>query len=313
MRIFWILFLFFEFFRIIYTDAQVCHGVKVIVTENGKCIDNFLELAFEDEFEANSLDVTKWFFVQPWGNHSERGFNASLEYQTDGLNYEFGDGKLRLAVKNEKIYAKAVQSLDSNYLLEDGLPNFRGWDYTAGMIFSKQDFGYGKYEMRCKIPKGKSFWSVFWLFGNDNDEIDVFEFWNSENVFGKYSEKKLCTEGHMTTHANGKMCPSHYTDEDFSKDFHIYSMVWNNNKIEWYVDGKLKRVSYKFYTLLGQPLDCDQIKADNFYILDKTYPLHPNLHIGVSIGIQPGKNAPDASTPFPSYLEIDYVRFYKFK
>lgn len=308
MRLFIVLFILSGFS----VKAQVCHGKKVMLIENGSSPENRLELVFEDNFDEDSLDQTKWHYTQPWANHSKDGFNSSLEYQTDGLNYEFGNSKLRLVVKDEKIYAKAIRSLDSNYVLTDGLPNLRWWDYTAGMIYSKQEFGYGKYEMRCKIPKGKSFWSVFWLFGIDNDEIDVFEFWNEENIFGKYVEKKLSTEGHMTTHANGKMCQNHYTGDDFSQAFHTFTLVWNNYKIEWYVDGELKRRSYKFYTTLGQPVDYNGLEKDQVYILDQTFPLHASLHISVSLGIQKGENKPDSSTPFPSSIEIDYIRFWRF-
>jgi beta-glucanase (GH16 family) len=291
--------------------AQICHGESVIVTGDGQCNDGPLLLSFEDNFDNDTLDITKWLFTQPWGNHSERGFNNSLEYQTNGQNYEFANGILKLMVRKEKIYAKAIASCDSTYVLQDGGPNLRWWPYTAGMIYSKDEFGYGKYEMRCKIAKGKSFWSVFWLFGIENDEIDVFEFWNEENIFGEYNSEKSATKGHMTSHTNGRMCETNYNGEDFSKQFHTYTLVWDNYKIEWFVDGNLKRRSYKFYSLLGQGLDCNSIKANEPYILDRTFPLHPKLHIGVSFGVQPGKNAPDKSTPFPSSLEIDYIRYYK--
>ncbi|MBI2722240.1 MAG: glycoside hydrolase family 16 protein [Bacteroidetes bacterium] len=292
--------------------TQVCHGKKVMVTENGKkSLENY-ELVFEDDFKDPQLDLSKWLYTQPGSNHSIEGFNVSLEYQTDGLNYEFTNDILKLLVKDEKIYAKAVQSLDSNYLLKDGLPNLRWWDYTAGMIYSIPSFGFGKYEIRCKIPKGKGFWSVFWLYGKDDDEIDVFEFWYEDNMFGKYQEKRLSTVGHMTTHANKKMCETNYTGEDFSLDYHVFSVTYTNEKIEWYVDGIIKRTSYKFYTLLGQPISGEDIKAGQMYIMDKTYPLN-ELHISVSLGIQPGKKAPDAKTPFPSSLDVDYIRFYRWK
>lgn len=290
---------------------DVCHGKKVLLIEDGKCTGENLQLYFEENFTDTVLNQSKWFFTQPWANHSSKGFIHSLEYQTDGLNYRFVEDHLGLVVKKERFYASAIKYQDSSMLLADGLPNRRWWDYTAGMVYSKESFGHGKFEIRCKIPKGKGFWSVFWLFGENNEEIDVFEFWNEENIFGKFQEKKLTTECHMTTHGNRKMCLTAFRAEDFSKEFHTYTLVWSNNKIEWFFDGELKRTSYKFYTLTGQPIECTLINKWEPYILNQTYPLG-RLHIGVSIGIQAGKNAPDDKTPFPSELLIDYIRYWKY-
>ena len=150
------------------------------------------------------------------------------------------------------------------------------------------------------------------MFGINNEEVDVFEFLNENNVWGNYSEKKLTTECHMTTHGEGEKCPNHVVFSDFSKEFHTYTLVWTNNKIQWFIDGDLMRTSYKFYNLLGQPLDCDQIRAGDILIMDRTYPLH-DLHLAVSLGLQSGKNAPDESTQFPAFLEIDYIRYWEFK
>ena len=43
-----------------------------------------------------------------------------------------------------------------------------------------------------------------------NNEIDVFEFWNPHNMFGKYSPKKLSMIHHMTVHYNKKMSSKSY-------------------------------------------------------------------------------------------------------
>jgi len=282
------------------------------MTSSGQCTGTELELVLDDNFDIPSLNENNWLYTQPWANHSSKGFNHSLEYQTDGLNYKWAEGILKLEVRKEKYLAKAINYWDSAVILDDGMPNKRWWDYTAGMIFSKADFGFGKYEMRCKVPKGKGLWSVFWMFGTENEEIDVFEFWNENNMWGNYTEKKLDTECHMTTHGGGEMCPTHIQVSDFSQEFHTYTLVWMNNKIQWFIDGDLKRTSYKFYSLLGQPLDCDQIKQNDMLLMDKTFPLR-NLHIGVSIGVQPGKNAPDDNTVFPAFIEIDYIRYWSFK
>ncbi len=307
--------LFFLFFLTIqFVRGQVCDGEKVFVIENGSCNYNDWELVFEDTFDGAKLDDTKWLNALPWGRHLQSGFNGSLEYPTDGKNFEFSNGILKIAVRPDSIYAKGIEYLDSNFVFDDGLLNLRWWPYTSGLIFCKEQFGYGKYEMRCKLPKGKGLWSAFWLFGQVGDtrsEIDIFEFWNQDNMFGNFDPKKLSVEHHMTLHYKDQMCETNYIGADFSAQFHTFTMEWDNYKIEWYVDGVLKRRSTKFYTLLGQVVDCNSIKANEPYILNRDYPMKSMLNIIVSLGVQSGKNAPDETVAFPSYLNIDYIRYYK--
>ncbi len=290
--------------------AQVCHVNKIKVVEKEKCPTENFTLVFEDNFE-NGFDTSKWFYTQPWANHSTKGTLYSIEYFTNGENYIFDNGILKLVARNEKYYAKAVNYEDSAMTLKDGLPNLRWWDYTSGMIYSKKTFGQGKFEIRAKIPKGKGFWSACMLFGEENDEVDVFEFWNEHSATGKYKEDKLASECHMSTHAKGKSCTVHSTMEDYSKEFHTYTFIWNNNKIVFYIDSVVQRESWKYHNAIKRPVDCEKIKEGKTYKIDRTYPTH-DLHISLGLSIQAGENAPDEKTVFPSELEIDYIRYWQY-
>lgn len=134
--------------------------------------------------------------------------------------------------------------------------------------------------------------------GSVNNEIDVFEFWDDNT-----------NKHHMTVHYNGQMCGTDYNGPDYSSSFHTFTVVWNNYKIEWYVDGNLKRRSTKFYTMLGQTVDCNGIQAFGQYIMDKVFPKDP-MNIIANVAIQTGTFAPDNSTTFPNSMEIDYIRYY---
>ena len=79
------------------------------------------------------------------------------------------------------------------------------------------------------------------------------------------------------------------TREDFSANWHTYAVDWEPNVIIWYVDG-IERLRY----------------TDTTRIVKKPMYLIANLAVG---GDSPG--APDASTSFPSYYEIDYIRVWK--
>lgn len=111
---------------------------------------------------------------------------------------EIDNGIIKLITKEEYIYDKVVPYEPDNLILDDGTYNKRGFDYTSGMIYSNRKFGYGKYEIKCKLPKGKGFWPAFWVFGGpDYNEIDVFEFWNEYNLGIYYDPSKLSKVAHL--------------------------------------------------------------------------------------------------------------------
>jgi beta-glucanase (GH16 family) len=198
-------------------------------------------------------------------------------------------------------------------VLEDGKINTRTYNYTSGWIETKQKYHYGKYEIRCKIPKGKSLWPAFWIYGEKdgvNNEIDVFEFWNPQGVFGQYKPGKLSMEHHMTIHYNRKMSGKSYTGPDYSSDFHTFTIVWDSTKIEWYVDGDLKRTATQYLTKRGKNVNCDEVKSGKTYYINPIFPNCP-MSILANIAMQNGKNSPDEHTFDNPVYEIDYIRYYK--
>ena len=86
-------------------------------------------------------------------------------------------------------------------------------------------------------------------------------------------------------------------------------MIWDGYNVEWYVDGELKRRSTKFYSILGQTLDCNDLKANSLYLLNEGFPAD-EMNIIFNLAIENGKNSPNKSTPFPLEFIIDYIKFY---
>ena len=81
--------------------------------------------------------------------------------------------------------------------------------------------------------------------------------------------------------------------EDFSQKFHVFSIVWDANKIEWRVDDNI------FFT--GNKTD-----VTGNYPFDNTFFFILNLAVG---GAWPGN--PDGTTVFPQRMIVDYVRVYQ--
>ena len=282
---------------------------KIIAKADANCMEEKWTLEFEDNFDGNNLDLNKWK-NREYSQGSFENEGSSEYYTLDNIKVE--NGICKIIPKKETIIRKAVSWKADSLILQDGKINTRQYDYTSGWIETKQYFHYGKFEIRCKIPKGKSMWPAFWMYGEKdriNNEIDVFEFWNPTNSFGKYTPKKLSKIHHMTIHYNKKMSGKKYEGEDFSKDFHTFTVVWDSTKIEWFVDGQLKRTSTYYQTKRGKDVDCKDVKAGNTYYLNPIFP-NEKMAILANLALQSGKNSPDENT-FNSVFEIDYIRYYK--
>lgn len=80
---------------------------------------------------------------------------------------------------------------------------------------------------------------------------------------------------------------------DFSDAFHVFSLVWDRNKITWYLDNK----SFKEFS---------NTTSTSGYPFNKPFFFIMNVAVG---GNWPG--APDNTTVFPQELVVDYIRVFQ--
>jgi beta-glucanase (GH16 family) len=196
--------------------------------------------------------------------------------------------ELRTHSNNEQqYYAK------DGYGIKNGILRFKaekrkmgGMPYTSGMIssFGKFKQKYGWFEIRARFPKGKGMWPAFWLLPVTEDwppEIDILE------ILG-HDLQKVYFSTHFKTKTSGhEYKTGFWVGPDFSKDFHTIAVEWNPGECIWYVDGVER---YRHH---------EGVSDEPMYIL-------ANLAVG---GDWPGM--PDATTTFPAYMEIDYIRVYR--
>ena len=237
--------------------VSVCRSAEPTVLRGWK-------LTFQDEFDGPALDTTKWNPNDPWGAERNRELQA---YVKDA--FEVRQGILTIkADKGQATYA--------------GKPRA----YTSGMMTTYGKFSqeYGRFEIRCRVPKGKGLWPAFWLLPEPlgwPPEIDVLEILGHET-----------TKVYMTHHFidNQKKHSSHggsWSGPDFSEQFHEFAVEWSTNALVWFVDG------------------VERYRSGNSIPHGKMY-LLVNLAVG---GDWPG--APDDKTRFPAAYEVDYVRAYE--
>ncbi|MCC5894506.1 MAG: glycoside hydrolase family 16 protein [Alkalibacterium sp.] len=247
------------------------------------------QLTWNDEFDGESLDLTKWRidtgngfwsgdeWVDGWGN------NEKQSYQEDNVRLE--DGRLILEAREEQVSD------------EHGT-----YDYTSGKILSDGLFSqaYGRFEASMKLPEGQGYWPAFWMMPQDDTyggwaasgEIDIMENRGSEtNKIG--GAIHYGGEWPLNTYSAGEYT---FTGENRTTDFNTYSVEWEPEEIRWYVNDDL------YYRTSDWRSDGGYYPApfnQEFFII-------LNLAVGGWYG-----GEPDATTEFPAQVEVDYVRVYE--
>ena len=247
------------------------------------------ELIWEDNFEINGKpNPDKWSY--------ETGFVRNLEKQiyTKRLkNARIRNGKLELKAIKENFRNKQYDPKGTNYRINTPLAK-----YTSASIHTakKFEFQYGRVDVRAKLPKGKGVWAAIWMLGANFDEV-VYP--NAGEIDIMEHVGKEPDEIHSTVHypwpgkigyrSRGKK----FQISDPSEDYHIYSVDWDQDQIEFFVDGK------SFYTF--------QIKDTD----PENNPFHQPFYIILNLAI--GGNWPGAidNSIFPQKFLIDYVKVYK--
>jgi hypothetical protein len=166
-------------------------------------------------------------------------------------------------------------------------------DYLTSCVWSRQEFQYGYFECRCKVPSGKGLWPAFWLYGqNQKDEIDFME------MKGENADKV-----HVDIH-----CPDNCDktaggffgvkkdwggwvkmEDNLTDDWVVFSGVWMPNSLTYYVNGV----------------------AVSHFNGDFATPMNVIANLSVARDNGPFKPGPDEKTIFPNEFLVDYIRVWK--
>jgi beta-glucanase (GH16 family) len=163
----------------------------------------------------------------------------------------------------------------------------RGRPYRSGMIVSHPGFAqrYGYFELRARLPRGRGLWPAFWLLplptGTWPPELDVME------QIGSQPQTLLMAQHYRDADGVHRRQVGTWSGPDFTAGFHTFALSWGPEAIVWYVDGVERFRSRR------------HIPAQAMYVL-------VNLAVGGELA-----GEPDASTRFPSRMEVDYLRVWE--
>ncbi|HHE0437850.1 TPA: family 16 glycosylhydrolase, partial [Vibrio parahaemolyticus] len=264
------------------------------------------EYTFDDNTDLNDWyfeegNEPEYFLPRADGTLRNPGWgNQEQQYFTKSGNAEISDGNLVITAK--------VQTSPPD---RDG----NTFDYTSARMISKGGFEFekGRLEIRAKMPEGPGLWPALWLLGAnfsdlpdglrsatpeqwpDCGEIDLMEMvgQNTREIKGTiHAPQSFAATGVGTAYHLDENTPS------FSEDFHTYTLEWDDDEIEWYIDGNLYHVVNKHELI--------DMGREASWVFDKEFFLIMNVSVGGTM----------AGDPIPSQwvkptMEVDYVKVYQ--
>jgi beta-glucanase (GH16 family) len=244
---------------------------------------------WSDEFKGTALDLAKWSYtVDDLG-----GGNHELQYY--------------VALPSNSFIA------DGNFVLRARKIDYMGRTWTSAKVttLGTASFTYGYVEARMKVPQGQGMWPAFWMLPKDttyghwptSGEIDIMEILggNPNTLYGTLHYGQPWPKNE---HLSGiKVMPA---GTAFSDDFHVYGVDWQEDHIDWYLDGEryatIKATDKQWQTgAQGSPPST----APGGWPFNKPFYMILNLAVG---GDWPG--APDPALT-GGELVVDYVRAYQ--
>jgi len=265
-------------------ELQVTKGTNIISSKQTININfddpNYLStltLTWADEFNGTNVSSSNWTFEtgdNGWGNNE-------LQLYTNGSNAEVQDGKLIITAKKVNDNT-AVGSYTSTRIITKG----------------KQEFTYGKIEVRAKLPSGKGIWPAIWMLGSNIGtvnwpacgEIDIMEYVG-------YQPNTVHATIHTTSGSGGSGSGISISLPSCEEEFHNYGIFWTEKYIKFYIDSP-DNVTYTY---------SPATKTEQNWPFNKPAFLILNIAVGGNWG---GAQGIDNSI-FPQKMEIDYVRVYQ--
>ncbi|EMR00682.1 family 16 glycosylhydrolase [Cesiribacter andamanensis] len=234
-----------------------------------------MQLVWQDEFSGSQLNGANWTFetgtgAGGWGNNE-------LQYYRQE-NTAVRDGYLIITAKQEA---------------------FGGRQYTSSRIKTqgKQEFQYGRIDIRAVLPQGQGIWPALWMLGAnfptvgwpESGEIDIMEM-----IGGAGRENTVHGTIHWSNAGNYATFGRSYRLQEgtFADEFHVFSLVWDAGRLRWLVD------DVQFNEVDITPAELSEFQQKFFLIF--------NVAVG---GNWPGN--PDANTSFPQRMVVDYVRVFQ--
>ena len=193
-------------------------------------------LVWQDEFDGNELDESKWNFREYfWGKKSPT-------FSREGVSVD-GNSNLVIALvkKGDDFYSGHLQTGSLTY----DIPKDTNGMWPFGK-FEKAKFmhKFGYYEIRCRLPKNPGWHAAFWLQApgigsHPNAKYCGVETDIMENYRQHTEGLMLCGNG-FGGYGKDSVWPGHFRFPfvETADGWHYYGVDWNKDGYTFYADGK---------------------------------------------------------------------------
>lgn len=263
--------------------------VSVFVLLAARClaaaeVDGWM-LDWNEEFSRDGLvDERTWNYEVGFMRNRERQYYVGRRSE----NCRVEKGRLVLTARKEGWKNDWYFPGNGNWAHQIEYASF-----TSASITSVRKFGYGRFEIRAKLPARAGAWPALWLLGDtcrrDRDdptrqdwpacgEIDVAEIWghHPEKMQGALHSPEGDVSGSLVLESG----------QSFDDGYHVYALDWQPGRIDMYFDGR------KYFS-----------HATDYFSRP--------MFLLVNLALGGGKNeALVDAAEYPIEMKVDYIRHY---
>ena len=260
-----------------------------------------MRLVWSDEFDIDGRPSMDWTFQYGFQrNHEAQWYQSQNAFVKDGC----------LVIEGRREHRR-----NPNYVAgsSDWRTNREFIEYTSSCLTTQlsQQFLYGRFEIRAKIPTATGAWPAIWLLGNkwewpQNGEIDIMEYYIKNDQPSILANACWGSDQRWNAVWDSSVIPfTHFTDKDpqWADKFHVWRMDWDEHFIRIYLDDELLNEVDLSKTQNGGYDGNHENPFANHVPGFKHY-----LLLNLALGSNGGE--PDI-TQFPLRYYIDYVRVYQ--
>lgn len=275
----------------------------------GKTVEEMEEagytLVWSDEFDGDSLDLTKWDYQigngQTASNNAGWG-NQEAEYYTNSENnVSVSDGYLTITALKETVTDPA----EGTFYYTSG--RIRTTSDVNGQLFATK---YGRIEAQMILPTEEGAWPAFWMLPQDQYIYNGWAASGELDIMEGYGDKPNVVGG--TIHYGSQWPNNIYKGQSYYFDnttdtsvFHTYGVEWEPGKITWFVDDEAFYTADTWYSITAGTAENNTFDAPfdvPFYIL---------LNVAVNGTWDAGEaDNGDYTGNGKSSMIVDYVRVY---
>jgi beta-glucanase (GH16 family) len=277
------------FFAVLWFLASPMHGAETNTVPSAVADStNDWKLVWYDEFDTNGPpNRANWNYEQGFVRNNElQWYQPENAFCTNGLLV---------------IEARREHKPNPNFITNStNWKTSREWiDYTSASLTSRklQEFKYGKFEMRARIDTRPGSWPAFWTLGATPGigwpacgEVDIMEYYRNMVL----ANVAYSVNG-QAVWSSSRKSPAELGGDGWPKEFHIWTMDWDTNKMDLLLDDRLMN-------------HFDLAAADKS---DHGNPFHGPMYFILNQAIGGDNGGDPSQTKFPVRYEIDWVRVYQ--